>query len=129
MLNSMGCGECGTSRGNYNAICSTCQRRKRRSQQQRNRRKGSPEKMILIPQSSISGLILMEKQLSDLHGYFIRFPDDSTSPPNPKSLKAIRESLKSNMDALEGFLSEAVPQFDEQPATPIRRYRRRRSTT
>jgi hypothetical protein len=85
--------------------------------------------MILIPQSSISGLILMEKQLSDLHGYFIRFPDDSVSPLSPKTLKAIRESLKSNMDALEGLLSEAVPQFDEQPATPIRRYRRRRSTT
>jgi len=71
----------------------------------------------------------MENQLSDLHGYFIRFPDDSALPPNPKSLKAIRDSLKSNMDALGGLLSEAVPQFDEQPATPIRRYRRRRSAT
>jgi len=129
MLNLMVCGECGTARGNYNAACATCQRRKRRSQQQRNRRKGSPEKMILIPQSSISGLILMEKQLSNLHGYFIRIPNGSVSPLSAKTLKGIRESLKSNMDALEGLLSEAVPQIDEQPATPIRRYRRRRSAT
>ena len=125
----MGCGECGTARGNYNAVCATCQGRKRRSQQQRNRRKGSPEKMILISQNSAKRLIQMEKQLSDLHGYFIRIPNDSVSPLSPKTVKGIQDSLKSNIDALEGFLSEAVPQFDEQPATPIRRYRRRRSTT
>jgi hypothetical protein len=129
MLNLMVCGECGTAKGNYNAACATCQRRKRRSQQQRNRRKGSPEKMILITQSSAKRLNQMGKQLTHLHGYFLRMPTGSVSTLTPKTLKGIQELLESNIGVVEKLLGEAVPQIDEQSATPIRRYRRRRSAT
>ena len=125
MLRIMGCGECGSTRGSYSAICGTCQKRKRRSEQQRNRRTGAPDPRISIPPSAIQRIRETQLKITRMQVYFTRYSQNPENTISESTLKRILSELEISRDSLNQFLTTCEDLSDQESPRPIRRYRRR----
>ena len=128
MLGFMGCGECGSVRGNYNASCSLCQKRKRRSEQQRNRRLGSPEIRVPVLPSSIRGIRDTQRTINRLRDYFTAYSRNPAIRIDERSLTDILAALNSSDRHLAVFLTAFDDSLEQERPKPVRRYRRRPAT-
>lgn len=120
----MGCGECDALRGNYSAICGTCQKRKRRSEQQRNRRTGAPDPRITVPPGAIHGIRETQHKITRMQGYFTRYSQNPGSTISESTLKRILSDLEISSDRVKQFLTTCEDLSDQERPRPIRRYRK-----